>query len=219
MPGFQSDAGPWTVLAADALVEDEGTYKPDFSAHAGSERLRCIRVSKASFDTITSLSKQEMDTQDVNLKKTTSADGEAGTNGVYNSNGSAGGGNASASTPTRRFFVGKQRTPSPKMRPRSISASGSGSGRWSPKKTRKGVPSTASLKILQAITGGSVSSALGPEESNVDDDRDRASSVSESRVEVAAGDIENGENSSPLGVEDSAGTTESDPLRIDITSR
>lgn len=54
-----SDAGPWTVLAADALVEDEGTYKPDFSAHAGSERLRCIRISKASFDTITSLSKQE----------------------------------------------------------------------------------------------------------------------------------------------------------------
>ncbi|CAM9806339.1 unnamed protein product [Ascophyllum nodosum] len=53
--GFQSDAGPWTVLAADALVEDEGLYKPDFSAHAGSEHLRCIRISKATFDNSTSL--------------------------------------------------------------------------------------------------------------------------------------------------------------------
>lgn len=34
-------------------------YKPDFSAHIGSELLRCIRISKASFDTILSLSKQE----------------------------------------------------------------------------------------------------------------------------------------------------------------
>lgn len=38
------------MLAADALVEDEGEYKPDFSAHSGSDHLRCIRISKATFD-------------------------------------------------------------------------------------------------------------------------------------------------------------------------
>lgn len=50
--GFQSDAGPWSLLAADALVEEEGQYKPDFSAHVGSELLRCLRISKLSFDLI-----------------------------------------------------------------------------------------------------------------------------------------------------------------------
>lgn len=59
LTGFHADAGPWTVLAADALVEDEGTYRPDFSAHAGSDHMRCIRISKASFDTVTSMSRQE----------------------------------------------------------------------------------------------------------------------------------------------------------------
>lgn len=49
------------MLAADALVEDEGTYKPDFSAHAGSEHMRCVRISKASVDAVTSLSRQEQD--------------------------------------------------------------------------------------------------------------------------------------------------------------
>ncbi|CAM9531830.1 unnamed protein product [Laminaria digitata] len=65
--GFQSDAGPWTVLAADALVEDEGTYKPDFSAHAGSEHMRCVRISKASFDTVMSLSRhgEEQETHEI----------------------------------------------------------------------------------------------------------------------------------------------------------
>lgn len=52
--GFQSDAGPWSVLAADALVEEEGTYKPDFSAHVGSEQLRYIRISKVSLDAMSS---------------------------------------------------------------------------------------------------------------------------------------------------------------------
>lgn len=65
LAGFQSDAGPWTVLAADALVEDEGTYKPDFSAHAGSEHMRCVRISKASVDTITSLSRQEQEAHEI----------------------------------------------------------------------------------------------------------------------------------------------------------
>lgn len=46
------------MLAADALVQDEGTYKPDFSAHAGSEHMRCVRISKASVDMVTSLSRQ-----------------------------------------------------------------------------------------------------------------------------------------------------------------
>lgn len=40
-------------------MEDEGAYKPDFSAHVGSEHLRCIRISKATFDSITSFVKHD----------------------------------------------------------------------------------------------------------------------------------------------------------------
>lgn len=35
-------------------MEDEGSYKPDFSAHVGGDLLRCIRISKVSFDKIAS---------------------------------------------------------------------------------------------------------------------------------------------------------------------
>lgn len=33
-------------------MEDEGEYKPDFSAYSGSDHLRCIRISKATFGDI-----------------------------------------------------------------------------------------------------------------------------------------------------------------------
>jgi hypothetical protein len=37
---FLSDAGPWTLLAANALTSPEGEYKPDFTAHIGSDTVR-----------------------------------------------------------------------------------------------------------------------------------------------------------------------------------
>lgn len=65
---FQSDAGPWSMLAADAMVEEEGAYKPDFSAHVGSEILRCLRISKTSFDSMLSAGKMDDPDMDDSLR-------------------------------------------------------------------------------------------------------------------------------------------------------
>ena len=47
---FRSEAGPWTILGADALVMPSGgAYTPDFSAYIATETLRCIRVSREEF--------------------------------------------------------------------------------------------------------------------------------------------------------------------------
>ncbi|CAM9847931.1 unnamed protein product [Chrysoparadoxa australica] len=47
--GFMSDAGPWSVLGADALVDEEGAFKPDFTAYISSEHVRMLRISKDAF--------------------------------------------------------------------------------------------------------------------------------------------------------------------------
>lgn len=47
--GFRSDAGPWTVLGCDALLQEEGGYIPDFTAYIATENVRCIRVSRFDF--------------------------------------------------------------------------------------------------------------------------------------------------------------------------
>ncbi|KAG5188219.1 hypothetical protein JKP88DRAFT_353504 [Tribonema minus] len=49
---FPSDAGPWSVLAADALLSPEGHYKPDFSARVASDALRIVRMSRATFEVV-----------------------------------------------------------------------------------------------------------------------------------------------------------------------
>ncbi|CAM9429313.1 unnamed protein product [Pylaiella littoralis] len=163
--GFRSDAGPWTVLGADALVEDEGTYKPDFSAHAGSERLRCVRISKASFDTITSMSKQEEQTPPA-LKL--AADGEEDADGGTIDGVSAavvgGSGRDSGATPTN--FSGEGAKPyvsTPKAKSGSSGGTSAERITVSPPKVRRGVTSHASLKILQAAAGAAmVPSATTP---------------------------------------------------------
>ena len=38
---FRSDSGPWSVLAADAMVREEG-YVPDFTAYVASERVKVM---------------------------------------------------------------------------------------------------------------------------------------------------------------------------------
>eukprot|EP01029_Cantina_marsupialis_P012982 TRINITY_DN2879_c0_g1_i2.p1 TRINITY_DN2879_c0_g1~~TRINITY_DN2879_c0_g1_i2.p1 ORF type:complete len:503 (+),score=170.14 TRINITY_DN2879_c0_g1_i2:400-1908(+) len=45
---FECEAGPWRVLAAEALVEEEGTYVPDFSATL-MEDVRCLRIARHDF--------------------------------------------------------------------------------------------------------------------------------------------------------------------------
>ena len=155
------------MLGADALVEDEGTYRPDFSAHAGSERLRCVRISKASFDTITSMSRQEGQTPPHHLK--IEADGEHAAVAAADANGvdgmtaaaSGNGGSARKSSSKQRAFS-DEGTRHSITSTASSSGGGGGSGAGgtrialpSPPKKR-GVPSGASLKILQAATGVAV---------------------------------------------------------------
>eukprot|EP00903_Cladosiphon_okamuranus_P010078 g9546.t1 len=163
--GFRSDAGPWTVLGADALVEDEGAYKPDFSAHAGSERLRCVRISKASFDTITSTSRKEGETcpalriEAGNGENSTIFDGGSSNNNMPSASGNGGGDIGSA----RKHSAANQRTFSDEGGTRNsitstASSGGGGAGTLgtikAPSPPRKrGLPSGASLKILQAATG------------------------------------------------------------------
>ncbi|KAJ1444882.1 hypothetical protein M885DRAFT_551676 [Pelagophyceae sp. CCMP2097] len=47
--GFRAEAGPWSVLGADALVADEGEFCPDFSAHIATETVRCVYVSRSEY--------------------------------------------------------------------------------------------------------------------------------------------------------------------------
>ena len=45
--GFRAEAGPWSVLGADALVSAEGEFVPDFSAHVATDSVRCVYLSHA----------------------------------------------------------------------------------------------------------------------------------------------------------------------------
>ncbi|CAM9989171.1 unnamed protein product [Ectocarpus fasciculatus] len=168
--GFRSDAGPWTVLGADALVEDEGAYKPDFSAHAGSERLRCVRISKASFDTVMSMSKQEEE-EPHHAHHALRAEPHGGGNadsktidGSGNNAGVAGYVRKSGAKPRAFSDEGSRHQTDP-----GASSSGGAVGAGtkaaagritlSPSKIRRGLPSGASLKILQAATGATMTTS------------------------------------------------------------
>ena len=41
---FRAEAGPWTVLGAEALNVPEGDYIPDFTAYIESDQVRVVRV-------------------------------------------------------------------------------------------------------------------------------------------------------------------------------
>lgn len=45
--GFRVELGSWTVLAADALLMEEGAYAPDFTASIDSDSFRCLYMSRA----------------------------------------------------------------------------------------------------------------------------------------------------------------------------
>ena len=51
---FRSEAGPWTVLGADALSEEEGSYLPDFSAFIATPQVRCLQISRVAYAKATS---------------------------------------------------------------------------------------------------------------------------------------------------------------------
>lgn len=46
---FRSEAGPWTVLGADALVADEDSFLPDFSAFISTATVRCLFIARADY--------------------------------------------------------------------------------------------------------------------------------------------------------------------------
>mmetsp|Transcript_1385 Transcript_1385/g.1831 ORF Transcript_1385/g.1831 Transcript_1385/m.1831 type:complete len:391 (-) Transcript_1385:142-1314(-) len=47
--GFRSEAGPWTVLGADALVSKAKEYRPDFSAHVATDTVRLVYIQRADY--------------------------------------------------------------------------------------------------------------------------------------------------------------------------
>jgi len=49
---FHSEAGPWSVLGADALILPVGDYTPDFTAYVDSDKVRCLRISHTHFQRI-----------------------------------------------------------------------------------------------------------------------------------------------------------------------
>jgi len=47
---FRSEAGPWSVIAADALTSAEGTFVPDFSAFVAADPVKCIQIPRSAFE-------------------------------------------------------------------------------------------------------------------------------------------------------------------------
>lgn len=49
----ESEAGPYSVLAVDALMSEPGSYIADFSAFASSATVRCLQISQSVFSFVT----------------------------------------------------------------------------------------------------------------------------------------------------------------------
>jgi len=44
-----SELGPWSVLAGEAILHDEGSFSVDFTAYVSSSEARCIQISHAAY--------------------------------------------------------------------------------------------------------------------------------------------------------------------------
>lgn len=216
--GFRSDAGPWTVLGADALVEDEGTYRPDFSAHAGSERLRCVRISKASFDTITSMSKQEKQAPPALKMELSSEDAADG--GTFDGMSATVAGGSERDRRTKPTGVSDEGAKRSITTPTASNSSSGGTamGRItvSSPKGRRSMASQASLKILQAATGAALlPSATTPTQNRqLDTPLEEQGKTSPGRVEPGAGT-----NTDDVGISlITTATTGSDPGNLEAGS-
>lgn len=48
---FRSDAGPWSVLCAEALTcGEKGRYIPDFNAFIATDTVRCIKITREQYE-------------------------------------------------------------------------------------------------------------------------------------------------------------------------
>ena len=88
MDGFRSDAGPFSVLAADAISKT--SYQTDFTAYIATETVRCIRISRTQYDQIvlnknlqdalsaraTGITKKEMTDETRRRRSGSAADGD-----------------------------------------------------------------------------------------------------------------------------------------------
>mmetsp|Transcript_3633 Transcript_3633/g.6218 ORF Transcript_3633/g.6218 Transcript_3633/m.6218 type:complete len:290 (+) Transcript_3633:104-973(+) len=45
---FRSELGPWSLLGADSLEQEDGEYIPDYTAFVTSETVRCLSITKAN---------------------------------------------------------------------------------------------------------------------------------------------------------------------------
>lgn len=45
---FESERGAWSTLAGDALLMEDGTYVPDFTAFVRSENIRLLHLTRSS---------------------------------------------------------------------------------------------------------------------------------------------------------------------------
>jgi metal transporter CNNM len=45
---FRSEVGPWSLLGADSLEQEDGSYVPDYTAFVSSDVVRCLIITKAN---------------------------------------------------------------------------------------------------------------------------------------------------------------------------
>jgi hypothetical protein len=45
---FRSEMGPWSLLGADSLEQEDGEYVPDYTAFVSSDSVRCLLITKAN---------------------------------------------------------------------------------------------------------------------------------------------------------------------------
>lgn len=45
---FRSELGPWSLLGADSLEQEDGEYVPDYTAFVTSDTVRCLLITKAN---------------------------------------------------------------------------------------------------------------------------------------------------------------------------
>jgi len=52
LDGTESEVGAWSILAADALLENDGEYAPHFTAFVSSTQARCLLISRSMYQEV-----------------------------------------------------------------------------------------------------------------------------------------------------------------------
>ena len=66
---FRSELGPWSLLGADSLEQEDGAYLPDYTAFVSSESLRCMFITTANLRLCWQDSDGEADIAEFNRKR------------------------------------------------------------------------------------------------------------------------------------------------------